>query len=321
MKINLNWNKIRNNPVTVQFLLWSILLVVDAILNVFQNHGGWWGICVIITGLTTFFLPKESKIIFGSLLIILPIGGILDKRKELSLNQYEAEKTRLESQKEVFTDSTYKASNVNLNCEFDGKYATHAKQKCQAALLALEVKNSKTAKEANAEKERIRIKNENLDSRIERLSKSISFTAFLSDPDIFRGLLASIFLPLIQISMSIFTRKENEITSKLEPTSEPGTTEKQMSNAAINSLIELKLKEHNNKVAKVIHDLKTEYELDVYRGRIYEVKRRIQKVSDFKIGQNRTKSDTDRTLAGQEPDKIPTKAGQNLKETFVPWKA
>jgi hypothetical protein len=321
LKINLNWNKIRNNPVTVQFLLWSILLVVDAILNVFQNHGGWWGICVIITGLTTFFLPKESKIIFGSLLIILPIGGILDKRKELSLNQYEAEKTRLESQKEVFTDSTYKASNVNLNCEFDGKYATHAKQKCQAALLALEVKNSKTAKEANAEKERIRIKNENLDSRIERLSKSISFTAFLSDPDIFRGLLASIFLPLIQISMSIFTRKENEITSKLEPTSEPGTTEKQMSNAAINSLIELKLKEHNNKVAKVIHDLKTEYELDVYRGRIYEVKRRIQKVSDFKIGQNRTKSDTDRTLAGQEPDKIPTKAGQNLKETFVPWKA
>ncbi|MFK5283066.1 hypothetical protein ACI3PL_26205, partial [Lacticaseibacillus paracasei] len=85
--------------------------------------------------------------------------------------------------------------------------------------------------------------------------------------------------------------------------------------AAINSLIELKLKEHKNKVAKVIHDLKTEYELDVYRGRIYEVKRRIQKVSDSEIGQNRTKSDTDRTLAGQEPDKIPTKAGQNLKET------
>lgn len=321
MKINLNWNKIRNNPVTVQFLLWSILLVVDAILNVFQNHGGWWGICVIITGLTTFFLPKESKVIFGILLMILPIGGILEKRQKLSFDQYEAEKTRLESQKEDFTDSTYKTSNVNLNCEFDGKYATHAKQKCQAALLALEAKNSKTANEAKAEKERIRIKNENLDSRIERLSKSISFTAFLSDPDIFRGLLASIFLPLIQISMSIFTRKENGITSKLEPTSEPGTTEKQMSNAAINSLIELKLKEHNNKVAKVIHDLKTEYELDVYRGRIYEVKRRIQKVSDSEIGQNRTKSDTDRTLAGQEPDKIPTKAGQNLKETFVPWKA
>jgi hypothetical protein len=121
--------------------------------------------------------------------------------------------------------------------------------------------------------------------------------------------------------MSIFTRKENGITSTLGPTSELVATEKQMSNAAINSLIELKLKEHKNKVAKVIYDLKTEYELDVYRGRIYEVKRRIQKVSDSEIGQNRTKSDTDRTLAGQEPDKIPTKAGQNLKETFVPWKA
>lgn len=252
--------------------------------------------------------------------MILPIGGILEKRQKLSFDQYAIEKTRLESQKEDFTDSTYKTSNVNLNCEFDGKYATHAKQKCQAALLALEAKNSKTANEAKAEKERIRIKNENLDSRIERLSKSISFTAFLSDPDIFRGLLASIFLPLIQISMSIFTRKDNETTSKLEPTSELVATEKQMSNAAINSLIELKLKEHKNKVAKVIYDLKTEYEIDVYRGRIYEVKRRIQKVSDFEIGQNRTKSDTDRTLVEQEPDKVPTNGGQNLKETFVPWR-
>lgn len=319
MKI-LNWNKIKNNQLAVEFLLWSILLVVDAILNVFQNHGAWWGICVIVTGLTTFFLPKESKIIFGSLLMILPIGGILEKRQKLSFDQYAIEKTRLESQKEVFTDANYKTSNTNLNCEFDGKYATHAKQKCQTALLALEAKNSKTANEAKAEKERIRIKNENLDSRIERLSKSISFTAFLSDPDIFRGLLASIFLPLIQISMSIFTRKENGTISKLEPASEHGTTEKQMSNAAINSLIELKLKEHKNKVAKVIYDLKTEYELDVYRGRIYEVKRRIQKVSDFEIGQNRTKSDSDQTLIGQEPDKVPTNAGQKFKETFVPWR-
>ena len=321
MKVNLNWNKIRNNPVAVQFLLWSILLVADSILNVFVNHGAWWGLCVITTGLVAFFLPRESKIIFGILLIILPIGGILDKRKELSLNQYEAEKTRLESQKEDFTDSTYKTSNVNLNCEFDGKYATHAKQKCQAALLALEAKNSETLNDAKTEKNRIRLKNENLDSAIERLPKSISLTTFLSDPDIFRGILASIFLPLIQISMSIFTRKENEITPKPESTSGPGTKETQMSNAAINSLIELKLREHKNDVAKVIRDLKTEYELSVYRSRIYEVKRRIQKVSDSEIGQNRTKSDTDRTLAGQEPDKIPTKAGQNLKETFVPWKA
>ena len=320
MKI-LNWNKIRNNPVIVQFILWSVLFVVDAILNVFENHGALWGFSIIATGLVAFFLPRESKIIFGILLMILPIGGILEKRKELSLNQYEAEKTRLESQKEVYNGSTYKTSNTNLNCEFDGKYATHAKQKCQAALLSLEAKNSKTLNDAKTEKNRIRLKNENLDSAIERLPKSISLTTFLSDPDIFRGILASIFLPLIQISMSIFTRKGNEITPKPEPTSEHGTTEKQMSNAAINSLIELKLKEHKNKVAKVIHDLKTEYELDVYRGRIYEVKRRIQKVSDFEIGQNRTKSDSDRTLAGQEPDKIPTKAGQNLKETFVPWKA
>ena len=320
MKVNLNWNKIRNNPVAVEFLLWSTLLVVDAILNVFQNHGAWWGICVIVTGLTTFFLPKESKVIFGILLIILPIGGILDKRKELSLIQYEAEKTRLESQKEVFTDSAYRTSNVNLNCEFDSKYATHAKQKCQAALLSLEAKNSKTLNDAKTEKNRIRLKNENLDSAIERLPKSISLTTFLSDPDIFRGILASIFLPLIQISMSIFTRKGNEITPKPEPTSEHGTTEKQMSNAAINSLIELKLKEHKNDVAKVIRDLKTEYELSVYRSRIYEVKRRIQKVSDFEIGQNRTKSDSDRTLAGQDPDKVPTNAGQKLKETFVPWR-
>jgi len=317
----LNWNKIRNNPVIVQFILWSVLFVVDAILNVFENHGALWGFSIIATGLVAFFLPRESKIIFGILLMILPIGGILEKRKELSLNQYEAEKTRLESQKEVYNGSTYKTSNTNLNCEFDGKYATHAKQKCQAALLSLEAKNSKTLNDAKTEKNRIRLKNENLDSAIERLPKSISLTTFLSDPDIFRGILASIFLPLIQISMSIFTRKGNEITPKPEPTSEHGTTEKQMSNAAINSLIELKLKEHKNKVAKVIHDLKTEYELDVYRGRIYEVKRRIQKVSDFEIGQNRTKSDSDRTLAGQEPDKIPTKAGQNLKETFVPWKA
>lgn len=320
MERNLNWNKIRNNPVTVQFLLWSTLLVVDAILNVFQNHGAWWGICVIVTGLTTFFLPKESKVIFGILLMILPIGGILDNRKELSLNQYEAEKTRLESQKEIFTDANYKTSNTNLNCEFDGKYATHAKQKCQAALLALEAKNSKTLNDAKIEKERIRIKNENIDTKIDQLPRSISLVQFFSDPDIFRGLLASIFLPLIQISMSIFTRKENGTISKLEPAPEPGTTEKQMSNAAINSLIELKLKEHKNKVAKVIHDLKTEYELDVYRGRIYAVKRRIQKVSDFEIGQNRTKSDSDQTLIGQEPDKVPTNAGQNLKETFVPWK-
>jgi len=320
LKVNLNWNKIRNNPQAIEFVLWSILLVVDAILNVFQNHGAWWGICVIVTGLTTFFLPKESKVIFGILLMILPIGGILDNRKELSLNQYEAEKTRLESQKEIFTDANYKTSNTNLNCEFDGKYATHAKQKCQAALLALEAKNSKTLNDAKIEKERIRIKNENIDTKIDQLPRSISLVQFFSDPDIFRGLLASIFLPLIQISMSIFTRKENGTISKLEPAPEPGTTEKQMSNAAINSLIELKLKEHKNKVAKVIYDLKTEYELDVYRGRIYEVKRRIQKVSDFEIGQNRTKSDSDQTLIGQEPDKVPTNAGQNLKETFVPWK-
>jgi hypothetical protein len=320
LKVNLNWNKIRNNPVTVQFLLWAILLVADSILNVFVNHGAWWGLCVIITGLVAFFLPRESKIIFGILLMILPIGGILEKRKELSLNQYEAEKTRLESQKEVYNASTYKTSNTNLNCEFDGKYATHAKQKCQAALLALDAKNSKTLNDAKIEKERIRIKNENIDTKIDQLPRSISLVQFFSDPDIFRGLLASIFLPLIQISMSIFTRKENGTISKLEPAPEPGTTEKQMSNAAINSLIELKLKEHKNKVAKVIYDLKTEYELDVYRGRIYEVKRRIQKVSDFEIGQNRTKSDSDQTLIGQEPDKVPTNAGQNLKETFVPWK-
>jgi hypothetical protein len=320
LKVNLNWNKIRNNPVTVQFLLWAILLVADSILNVFVNHGAWWGLCVIITGLVAFFLPRESKIIFGILLMILPIGGILEKRKELSLNQYEAEKTRLESQKEIFTDANYKTSNTNLNCEFDGKYATHAKQKCQAALLALEAKNSKTLNDAKIEKERIRIKNENIDTKIDQLPRSISLVQFFSDPDIFRGLLASIFLPLIQISMSIFTRKENGTISKLEPAPEPGTTEKQMSNAAINSLIELKLKEHKNDVAKVIRDLKTEYELSVYRSRIYEVKRRIQKVSDFKIGQNRTKSDSDRTLAGQDPDKVPTNAGQKLKETFVPWR-
>lgn len=320
MKVNLNWNKIRNNPQAIEFVLWSILLVVDAILNVFQNHGALWGFSIIATGLVAFFLPRESKIIFGILLMILPIGGILEKRKELSLNQYEAEKTRLESQKEVYNASTYKTSNTNLNCEFDGKYATHAKQKCQAALLALEAKNSKTLNDAKIEKERIRIKNENIDTKIDQLPRSISLVQFFSDPDIFRGLLASIFLPLIQISMSIFTRKENGTISKLEPAPEPGTTEKQMSNAAINSLIELKLKEHKNKVAKVIYDLKTEYELDVYRGRIYEVKRRIQKVSDFEIGQNRTKSDSDQTLIGQEPDKVPTNAGQNLKETFVPWK-
>ena len=320
MKVNLNWNKIRNNPVTVQFLLWSILLVADSILNVFVNHGAWWGLCVITTGLVAFFLPRESKIIFGVLLMILPIGGILEKRKTLSNEQYQTEKARLEIQKEVFDKSKYQKSNTNLNCEFEGKHATYAKLKCQSALLALESTTATLHKESKEEETRIRIKNERLDHEIEKIEKSISLTTFLSDPDIFRGLLASIFLPLIQISMSIFTRKENEITSKLESTSGPGTKETQMSNAAINSLIELKLKEHNNKVAKVIHDLKTEYELDVYRGRIYEVKRRIQKVSDFKIGQNRTKSDSDRTLAGQEPDKVPTKTGQNLKETFVPWR-
>jgi hypothetical protein len=97
-------------------------------------------------------------------------------------------------------------------------------------------------------------------------------------------------------------------------------TQWEKSEIICNSLIELKLKEHKNKVAKVIHDLKTEYELSVYRSRIYEVKRRIQKVSDFEIGQNRTKSDSDRTLAGQDPDKVPTNAGQKLKETFVPWR-
>lgn len=319
MKI-LNWNKIKNNQLVVEFLLWSTLLIVDAILNVFNNHGPIWGFSVILTGVVAFFLPKQTKIIFGVLLIILPVGGILDKRKELSLLQYESEKALLESQKETFDDSLYKTSNTNLNCEFEGKYANHAKLKCQAGNLAIEAKNSKTLAEAKAEKDRIRIKNEGLDSEIKRLARSISFTTFLSDPDIFRGLLASIFLPLIQISMSVFSRKETEIVAKQDPSSEIVSTEKQMSNAAINSLIELKLKEHKNDVAKVIRDLKTEYELNVYRSRIYEVKRRIQKVSDFEIGQNRTKSDTDRTVIGQEAEKVATNVGQNLKETFIPWK-
>lgn len=320
LKVNINWNKIRNNPITVKFLLWFILLIVDANLNIFPSHGSNWGFSVILSGIVVYFLPKETQVIFGILLMVLPIGGILDKRKELSFNQYQSEKARLESQKEIFIDTNYKTSNTNLNCEFEGKYATSAKQKCQAALLALEVKNSKTLAEAKAEKERIRLKSESLDSRIERLPKSISFTTFLSDPDIFRGLLASIFLPLLQISMSIFTRKGKEVTPKQETVSESAVIEKQMSNSAINSLIELKLVEHKNDVAKVIRDLKTEYELNVYRSRIYEVKRRIQKVSDFKIGQNRTKSDSDRTLIGHEPDKVATNVGQNLKETFVPWK-
>jgi hypothetical protein len=93
-----------------------------------------------------------------------------------------------------------------------------------------------------------------------------------------------------------------------------------MSNAAINELIELKLAEHKNKVSKVLHDLETIYNLKVWRGRIYSVKDRIKKVSENKIGQNRTKSDSDQALIGQEPDKVPTNAGQKLKETFVPWK-
>lgn len=312
MKVNINWNKIKNNPQAIEFVLWSILLVVDAILNVFQNHGVWWGLCVIATGLTTFFLPKESKVIFGILLMILPIGGILEKRKDLSELKYQSEKSRLEAQKETFIDSTYKTSNANLNCEFEGKYATSAKQKCQAALLALESKNSKTLSDAKAEQERIRIKNENLDSRIDKLPKSISLLEFFSDPDIFRGLLASIFLPLIQISMSIFARKEKE---QIQVQATETANEKQMSNAAINSLIELKLKEHKNDVAKVISDLKTEYELKVHRSRIYDVKKRIHKVSDFETGQNQTKSDTTRTANGQTAEKVATIP----RQTFVKW--
>lgn len=312
MKVNINWNKIKNNPQAIEFILWSILLVVDAILNVFQNHGVWWGLCVIATGLTTFFLPKESKVIFGILLMILPIGGILEKRKDLSELKYQSEKSRLEAQKETFIDSTYKTSNANLNCEFEGKYATFAKQKCQAALLALEGKNSKTLNEAKTEKERIRIKNENIDSKIDKLPNSISLLEFFSDPDIFRGLLASVFLPLIQISMSIFTRKEKE---EIQVQSAEVANEKQISNAAINSLIELKLKEHKNDVAKVISDLKTEYELKVHRSRIYDVKKRIHKVSEFEIGQNQTKSDTVQTTNGQTAEKVTTIP----RQTYVKW--
>lgn len=324
MKINLNWNKIRNNPQAIEFILWAILLVVDAILNVFKNHGALWGFSVIATGLVAFFLPDSNRknfgIAFSALLMLLPIGGILDTKKTLDEKQYMAAKEILESQKESLSKVTPVSYKIH-NCEFEGKTANWAKRDCQARNDKIIEKNEATNNIALARQSRIISKNLAIEDKINNLPRFVSWSSFFSDPEIFRGLLGSIFLPILQAFVITGRRKKIEIISQQESLSDITTTEKQMSNAAINSLIELKLKEHKNDVAKVIRDLKTEYELIVYRSRIYEVKRRIQKVSDSEIGQNRTKSDTDRTLAGQEPDKIPTKAGQNLKETFVPWKA
>ena len=322
MKI-LNWNKIKQNPQAIEFVLWSILLVVDAILNVFKNHGALWGFSVIATGLVAFFLPDSNRknfgIAFSALLMLLPVGGILDTKKTLDEKQYISAKEILESQKESLSKITPVSYKIH-NCEFDGKTANWSKRECQSKNDKIIEKSDAANNIMIARQNRIISKNLAIEEKINNLPKSVSWGAFFSDPEIFRGLLGSIFLPILQAFVITGRRKKTEIISQQESLSELAANEKQMPNTAINSLIELKLKEHNNKVAKVIHDLKTEYELDVYRGRIYEVKRRIQKVSDFKIGQNQTKSDSVRTLAGQEPDKVPTNGGQKLKETFVPWR-
>ena len=322
MKI-LNWNKIKQNPQAIEFVLWSILLVVDAILNVFKNHGALWGFSVIATGLVAFFLPDSNRknfgIAFSALLMLLPIGGILDTKKSLDEKQYLAAKEILESQKESLSKITPVSYKIH-NCEFEGKTANWSKRECQSKNDKIIEKSEAANNITLARQNRIISKNLGIEDKINNLPKSVSWGAFFSDPEIFRGLLGSIFLPILQAFVVTGRRKKSEIGTQQESLSELAANEKQMPNTAINSLIELKLKEHKNDVAKVIRDLKTEYELSVYRSRIYEVKRRIQKVSDFEIGQNRTKSDSDRTLAGQEPDKVPTKTGQNLKETFVPWK-
>lgn len=322
MKI-LNWNKIKNNQQAVEFILWAILLVVDAILNVFKNHGSLWGFSVIATGLVAFFLPDSNRknfgLAFSALLMLLPIGGILDTKKGLDEKQYFAAKEILESQKESLSKVTPVSYKIH-NCEFEGKTANWSKRECQSKNDKIIEKNEAANNIMIARQNKIISKNLAIEDKINNLPKSVSWGAFFSDPEIFRGLLGSIFLPILQAFVITGRRKKSEIGTQQESLSELAATEKQMSNAAINRLIELKLKEHKNDVAKVIRDLKTEYELSVYRSRIYEVKRRIQKVSDFEIGQNRTKSDSDRALAGQESDKVPTNGGQNLKETFVPWK-
>lgn len=313
MKVNINWNKIKNNPQAIEFVLWSILLVVDAVLNVFKNHGAVWGLSVIATGFVAFFLPDSSRknfgIAFSALLMLLPIGGILETKKDLDTKQYTEAREILESQKE----SIPKTNAVNYkihDCEFEGKSATWAKRECQIKNERIIEKNEAANNIALTTRNRIITKNLSIEEKINNLPKTVSWSVFFFDPEIFRGLLGSIFLPILQAFAITGRRKEKEQIQATE-----AVNEKQMSNAAINSLIELKLKEHKNDVAKVLADLKTEYELKVHRSRIYDVKKRIHKVSDFEIGQNKTKSDTVQTATGQTAEKVATIP----RQTFVKW--
>lgn len=315
MKVNINWNKIKQNPHAIEFVLWSILLVVDAVLNVFKNHGAIWGLSVIATGLVAFFLPDSSRknfgIAFSALLMLLPIGGILETKKDLDAKQYTEAREILESQKESIPKNTPVNYKIH-DCEFEGKSATWAKRECQIKNERIIEKNEAANNIALATRNRIITKNLSLEEKINNLPKTVSWSVFFSDPEIFRGLLGSIFLPILQAFAITGRRKEKE---QIQVQATETANEKQMSNAAINSLIELKLKEHKNDVAKVISDLKTEYELKVHRSRIYDVKKRIHKVSDFETGQNQTKSDTVQTVNGHTAEKVATIP----RQTFVKW--
>ena len=172
----------------LQFVTWFTILLIEC-RRVLEFHGIGASLSILGLGTILFFAPQREQIgkVFGILLIGLSLSGLFHEKIKLETENYNSNLQRLESQKEQIPTI------ANLEtCNFSGAGENWLNRECA-------LRNEKAKNQYEQERKRITEKNLSIESEINKLSRSISFFDFFTNPNIYAHLLWSFLLPLIQI--------------------------------------------------------------------------------------------------------------------------
>jgi hypothetical protein len=172
----------------LQFVTWFTILLIEC-RRVLEFHGIGASLSILGLGTILFFAPQREQIgkVFGILLIGLSLSGLFHEKIKLETENYNSNLQRLESQKEQIPT----ISNLET-CNYTGLGENWLNRECA-------LRNEKAKNQYEQERKRITEKNLSIESEINKLSRSISFFDFFTNPNIYAHLLWSFLLPLIQI--------------------------------------------------------------------------------------------------------------------------
>ena len=180
--------KIFKSKSFLQFVTWFTILLIEC-RRVLEFHGIGASLSILGLGTILFFAPQREQIgkVFGILLIGLSLSGLFQEKINLETEFYNSNLARLESQKEIIPTI------ANLEtCNYTGHGENWLNRECA-------LRNEKAKNQYEQERKRITEKNLSIESEINKLSRSIAFLDFFTNPKIYAHLLWSFLLPIIQI--------------------------------------------------------------------------------------------------------------------------